>query len=138
MGVADDTLVSTASALGGVVVACAHESPLECRRRVAGSREELVQAAQVLKSWFGPNGWQAVAYNAELGAQFRLCKAISQDEERRWQQYGRLPDRVNVAHPTQSPTVDWQEARTTRLLQGLAGMGACALGMEALARQAVR
>ena len=102
------------------------------------SRAELVQAAQVLTSWFGEKGGQPLRYDRELASQLIMAKSLSCDELERWQKWNRLPDRINLRDPGRSPTVDWQDAGTTQLMQAPAGMGACALGMEALARQARR
>ena len=101
------------------------------------NREELVKAAQVLKRWFGQNGGQPRPYSAELASRLRLAKAISLDEERRWKLYGRLPERIDVTTPGKNAEVDWRDAGTTRLMQGLAGMGP-APSAEALARRALR
>ena len=99
------------------------------------SRAELVQAAQVLKSWFGPNGGQSIRYSKELAARLVLAKSITSAELARWRQHGRLPDRINVADPGKSPAVEWQDAATTRQAWLLAGIGANPLAMEAAARR---
>jgi hypothetical protein len=96
---------------------------------------EQVRAAQILKSWFGERGGQQVPYTSDLCARRRLNKAITQEEERRWQSYHRLPDRINTQDPTQNAKAEWQNPRELQMLHFLASGGISPLVMPSLVRR---
>ena len=69
---------------------------------------EQIRAAQILKSWYGEKGGQAVQYTPELCAKLRLSKSITSEQESRWRKSNRLPDWVNVDDPSRNAKVEWQ------------------------------
>jgi hypothetical protein len=72
------------------------------------SLADQVRAAQLLKSWFGSNGGQQVAYSSELCSRLRLSKSITSEQEARWRRSGRLPDWINVDDTSKNARVEWQ------------------------------
>jgi hypothetical protein len=74
---------------------------------------KALEVTKAVVQAFGSRGGQRVPYDRELCAKLRLAKSLSPDEERRWQQFGRLPDHVSIQNPQPSP--HWQhdaDART--------------------------
>ena len=85
------------------------------------SHAEQVRAAAILKSWFGARGGQPIAYNRELCAKLRLCKAISPAEEARWYKWNRLPDDIDLANPAPRASVEQERQASVMTQAALAG-----------------
>jgi hypothetical protein len=77
---------------------------------------KALEVTKAVVQAFGPRGGQRVPYDRELCATLRLCKSLSPDEERRWQQFHRLPDHVNIQNPQASP--HWQHDADARIRVG--------------------
>jgi hypothetical protein len=90
--------------------------------------------AWVVKS-FGPRGGQQIAYDRELCAKLRLTKSLTPDEEARWKDFGRLPDRIDVRNPQPQPAAQAERNNSIMAQHVLAGLGLSPLVFPALARR---